>query len=143
MAARAFGAKHTYFATNGTSTCNKIVVQALVRPGDIVLLSTSPAAAPRVHAVPLPPSPLASALAAGAGMASSVASSHIRLYRARRLEEAGVVNSRYIRNKTGSWEGLPLCGPCLYPAFDAAARQRGAARVNVTRAYRKNKSPFP
>ena len=28
MAARAFGAKHTFFATNGTSTCNKIVVQA-------------------------------------------------------------------------------------------------------------------
>ncbi|ARE39251.1 Lysine decarboxylase [Rhodovulum sp. P5] len=38
MAARAFGAKHTYFATNGTSTCNKIVVQALVKPGDIVLV---------------------------------------------------------------------------------------------------------
>lgn len=37
-AARAFGAKRTYFATNGTSTCNKIVVQALVRPGDIVLI---------------------------------------------------------------------------------------------------------
>jgi arginine decarboxylase len=38
MAARAFGAKHTFFATNGTSTCNKIVVQALIRPGDIVLV---------------------------------------------------------------------------------------------------------
>lgn len=38
MAARAFGAKHTFFSTNGTSTCNKIVVQALVRPGDIVLV---------------------------------------------------------------------------------------------------------
>ena len=38
MAARAFGAKQTFFATNGTSTCNKIVVQALVRPGDIVLV---------------------------------------------------------------------------------------------------------
>ncbi|HSM43028.1 MAG TPA: beta-eliminating lyase-related protein, partial [Afifellaceae bacterium] len=37
-AARAFGSKHTFFATNGTSTCNKIVVQALVRPGDIVLV---------------------------------------------------------------------------------------------------------
>lgn len=37
-AARAFGARRTYFATNGTSTCNKIVVQALVRPGDIVLV---------------------------------------------------------------------------------------------------------
>ncbi|GAB4385832.1 aminotransferase class I/II-fold pyridoxal phosphate-dependent enzyme [Albidovulum sp.] len=38
MAARAFGARQTFFATNGTSTCNKIVVQALVRPGDIVLV---------------------------------------------------------------------------------------------------------
>ena len=37
-AARAFGAKQTFFATNGTSTCNKIVVQALIRPGDIVLV---------------------------------------------------------------------------------------------------------
>lgn len=38
LAARAFGAKQTFFATNGTSTCNKIVVQGLVRPGDIVLI---------------------------------------------------------------------------------------------------------
>ena len=38
LAARAFGARYTFFATNGTSTCNKIVVQALVRPGDIVLV---------------------------------------------------------------------------------------------------------
>lgn len=38
LAARAFGARKTFFATNGTSTCNKIVVQALVRPGDIVLV---------------------------------------------------------------------------------------------------------
>jgi len=38
MAARAFGSKQTFFATNGTSTCNKIVVQAIVRPGDIVLV---------------------------------------------------------------------------------------------------------
>lgn len=37
-AARAFGAKRTFFATNGTSTCNKIVVQSLVREGDIVLV---------------------------------------------------------------------------------------------------------
>ena len=37
-AARAFGSKQTFFATNGTSTCNKIVVQAIVRPGDIVLI---------------------------------------------------------------------------------------------------------
>ncbi len=38
LAARAFGAKRTYFATNGTSTCNKVVVQAIIRPGDIVLV---------------------------------------------------------------------------------------------------------
>lgn len=39
LAARAFGARKTYFVTNGTSTANKIVMQALMRPGDIVLLS--------------------------------------------------------------------------------------------------------
>ena len=38
LASRAFGSKHTFFATNGTSTTNKIVVQALVEPGDIVLI---------------------------------------------------------------------------------------------------------
>ncbi len=38
MAAKAFGAQHTFFATNGTSTSNKIVVQALVEPGDLVLI---------------------------------------------------------------------------------------------------------
>ncbi|MDA9009359.1 ornithine decarboxylase, partial [Alphaproteobacteria bacterium] len=38
LAARAFGARQTFFATNGTSTCNKIVVQGLIRPGDIVLV---------------------------------------------------------------------------------------------------------
>ncbi|WP_419905261.1 aminotransferase class I/II-fold pyridoxal phosphate-dependent enzyme [Kiloniella sp.] len=38
LTARAFGSKVTFFATNGTSTCNKIVVQALVRPDDIVLV---------------------------------------------------------------------------------------------------------
>jgi arginine decarboxylase len=37
-AARAFGARRTFFATNGTSTANKIVVQALVKPNDIVLV---------------------------------------------------------------------------------------------------------
>ncbi len=37
-AARAYGARRTYFCTNGTSTANKIVVQALVRPEDIVLV---------------------------------------------------------------------------------------------------------
>jgi len=39
LAARAFGARRTYFVTNGTSTANKIVMQALMQPGDIVLLS--------------------------------------------------------------------------------------------------------
>ena len=38
LAARAFGAKRAYFATNGTSTSNKIVVQAVCKPGDIVIV---------------------------------------------------------------------------------------------------------
>ncbi len=38
LAARTYGSRHTYFVTNGTSTANKIVTQALVAPGDIVLL---------------------------------------------------------------------------------------------------------
>ena len=38
MAARAFGADRVYFVTNGTSTSNKMVVQALVAPGDIVIV---------------------------------------------------------------------------------------------------------
>ncbi len=38
LAARAFGAMRTFFSTNGTSTSNKIVVQALVCPDDIVLV---------------------------------------------------------------------------------------------------------
>ena len=37
-AARAFGGDRAFFVTNGTSTSNKIVHQALVRPGDIVLI---------------------------------------------------------------------------------------------------------
>lgn len=37
-AAHAFGAQFTYFATNGTSTSNKIVLQALVEPHDMVLV---------------------------------------------------------------------------------------------------------
>jgi arginine decarboxylase len=37
-AARAFGADRCFFATNGTSTSNKIVVQTLCKPGDIVLV---------------------------------------------------------------------------------------------------------
>jgi arginine decarboxylase len=38
LAAQTFGSRQTYFVTNGTSTANKIVVQALVQPGDIVLV---------------------------------------------------------------------------------------------------------
>jgi arginine decarboxylase len=38
LAARAFGADHAFFVTNGTSTSNKMAVQALVGPGDIVLV---------------------------------------------------------------------------------------------------------
>ncbi len=38
LAARAFGSQHTYFVTNGTSTANKIVLQALVQPDDIVMI---------------------------------------------------------------------------------------------------------
>ena len=38
MAARAFGADRAFFVTNGTSTSNKMVHQAIVAPGDIVIL---------------------------------------------------------------------------------------------------------
>ncbi|MGE0659464.1 MAG: decarboxylase [Reyranellaceae bacterium] len=38
LAARAFGAHRAYFGTNGTSTSNKIVVQAICAPGDIVIV---------------------------------------------------------------------------------------------------------
>jgi arginine decarboxylase len=38
-AAQTFGADHSYFVTNGTSTSNKIVMQANLKPGDIVLVS--------------------------------------------------------------------------------------------------------
>jgi len=38
LAAKAFGADRSFWVTNGTSTANKIVVQGLVRPGDIVLV---------------------------------------------------------------------------------------------------------
>ena len=37
-AARAFGADQAFFVTNGTSTSNKIIHQAVCRPGDIVLI---------------------------------------------------------------------------------------------------------
>lgn len=38
LAARAFGADHVFFVTNGTSTSNKMAVQALLAPGDIVIV---------------------------------------------------------------------------------------------------------
>ena len=38
MMARAFGAKRAFYGTNGTSTSNKIVVQAICKPGDIVVV---------------------------------------------------------------------------------------------------------
>jgi arginine decarboxylase len=38
LAARAFGADHVFFVTNGTSTSNKMAVQALLAPGDIVVV---------------------------------------------------------------------------------------------------------
>ncbi|MBC7412850.1 MAG: ornithine decarboxylase [Bacteroidia bacterium] len=37
-AAKAYGAEHTFFVTNGTSTANKIVLQALIKPSDVVLI---------------------------------------------------------------------------------------------------------
>jgi len=37
-AARAFGGDRSFFVTNGTSTSNKIIHQALLTPGDIVLI---------------------------------------------------------------------------------------------------------
>ncbi len=38
LAARAFGADHVFFVTNGTSTSNKMVEQALLAPGDIMIV---------------------------------------------------------------------------------------------------------
>ena len=38
LAAKTFGARQTFFVTNGTSTANKIVLQAIVTPGDTILI---------------------------------------------------------------------------------------------------------
>ncbi len=38
LAAKAFGSRHTFFVTNGTSTSNKIVLQAMIEPDDLVLI---------------------------------------------------------------------------------------------------------
>ena len=37
-AARAFGADHCFFVTNGTSTSNKMVLMAVAQPGDIIIV---------------------------------------------------------------------------------------------------------
>ncbi|MCH8489270.1 MAG: hypothetical protein LAT81_04980 [Oceanicaulis sp.] len=37
-AARAFGAEHCFFVTNGTSTSNKMVLMAIAKPGDIIIV---------------------------------------------------------------------------------------------------------
>src|SRR4026208_2226389 len=39
MAARAFGARRTFFATNGTSTANKVIFQTLLAPGEKLILA--------------------------------------------------------------------------------------------------------
>lgn len=38
IAAKAFGSQRTYFATNGTSTANKVIFQTLLAPGDKLIL---------------------------------------------------------------------------------------------------------
>lgn len=38
MASKTYGSQQTFFVTNGTSTANKIVMQAVVSPGDVVLI---------------------------------------------------------------------------------------------------------
>ena len=38
MAAKAFGARRTFFATNGTSTANKVILQTEIAPGEKLLL---------------------------------------------------------------------------------------------------------
>ncbi len=38
LAAKAFGARQTFFATNGTSTANKVIFQTLLAPGEKLLL---------------------------------------------------------------------------------------------------------
>lgn len=37
-AAHTFGSKHTFFATNGSSTSNKVMLQTILKPGDTVIL---------------------------------------------------------------------------------------------------------
>jgi len=37
-AAKTFGTKHTFFATNGSSTSNKIMLQSIIKPGDKIVV---------------------------------------------------------------------------------------------------------
>lgn len=37
-AAKTFGSKHLFFATNGSSTSNKVIIQTMLRPGDGVII---------------------------------------------------------------------------------------------------------
>lgn len=37
-AANTFGVQHTFFATNGSSTSNKIMLQSIMKPGDVVVI---------------------------------------------------------------------------------------------------------
>src|SRR5512145_282482 len=41
IAAKAFGARRTFFATNGTSTANKVIFQTILAPGEKLLLDRS------------------------------------------------------------------------------------------------------
>lgn len=41
ISAKAFGARRTFFATNGTSTANKVIFQTLLAPGEKLLLDRS------------------------------------------------------------------------------------------------------
>lgn len=38
LAAITFGSERSYWVTNGTSTANKIVLQAICQPGDVVMI---------------------------------------------------------------------------------------------------------
>lgn len=40
-AAITFGVKHSYFSTNGSSTTNKIILQTLLKPGDIAIIDSN------------------------------------------------------------------------------------------------------
>ena len=92
-AAKAFGAEHTFFVTNGTSTANKIVLQAVTRPGDVVLLSNEchkshhyAAILSDVHPVYLPAYPITSHSMYGAVPLGTIKQRLLELKAAGRLE---------------------------------------------------------